>query len=331
MLYEKIGNKEVQCNLCAHRCKIKEGNYGICGVRQNKDGKLYTAAYGKAIAANSDPIEKKPLYHFLPGTAAFSMATMGCNFKCSFCQNWRISQVTEDKKSELPGKNLSPEEIVSMAQNRGCDSIAYTYTEPTIFFEYAYDTARLAKEKGIYNVFVTNGFMTKEAIDTIEPYLDAANIDLKSFDDDFYRKICKGRLQPVLDSIKYMKEVGIWIEITTLIVPDQNDSDEELNKIAQFIAGVNKDIPWHISRFHPDYEFTDSKPTPMKTMDKAKKIGKKHGIQQIYLGNIVTDSNTYCHNCGEMVVQRNVFGRSKVNLKNSKCPSCQTKISGVWQ
>lgn len=331
MLYEQAENNSVKCYLCEHHCKIQEGKYGICRVRQNKDGKLYTSAYGKSIAANVDPIEKKPLYHFLPGSKAFSIATMGCNFKCSFCQNWRISQVTDDKQTNLPGQKLSPKDIVRLARNKGSDSIAYTYTEPTIFFEYAYDIAELARKNDMKNIFVTNGYMTKSAIDTVTPYLDAANVDLKSFRNDFYIKMCKGRLQPVLDSIQYMKESGIWVEVTTLVVPDQNDSDEELNDIAEFIASVSKDIPWHVSRFHPDYEYTNATSTPIRTMEKAHKIGKKHGLKYIYLGNIATDNNTYCDNCNEIVIERNAFGVNKVKLENSKCPSCKAKISGIWK
>ena len=331
MLYDQIADKKVQCKLCAHRCKIKDNNYGICSVRQNRDGKLYTAAYGKVIAANADPIEKKPLYHILPGTSSFSIATMGCNFKCSFCQNWRISQVTDDKKSNLPGQDLSPEEIVRSARQQGCKSIAYTYTEPTIFFEYAYETAKLAEEEGLYNVFVTNGFMTPEALDKINPYLDGANVDLKSFRDEFYKKMCRGRLQPVLDAIQYMHELGIWVEITTLVVPDQNDSEEELNDIAEFIAGIDQNIPWHISRFHPDYEYTDSRATPMETMERAKKIGKSHGLRHLYLGNVVSDTNTYCYQCGRKLIERRAFSSNKINIQNGKCPDCGADIKGIWE
>jgi len=331
MLYKKIGNNKVECFLCGHRCKINEGKYGICNVRQNIKGDLYTLTYGKAIAANIDSIEKKPLYHFLPGSISYSIATMGCNFKCSFCQNWRISQFTSKGKTELPGQKLSPENIVKSAKEKNCESISYTYTEPTIFFEYAYDTAKLAKSEGLYNVFVTNGFMTNEAIKTLEPFLDAANIDLKSFRNEFYRKMCKARLEPVLESIKYMKKLGIWVEITTLVVPEQNDSDKELNNIAEFIAGVDKNIPWHISRFHPDYEYTNSYPTPMKTLEKARKIGKENGLNFVYLGNVSSESNTYCNNCGELLVERSLFGETRVKIKNNRCPSCKLKIPGIWK
>jgi len=240
MLYEKLEENKVHCHLCAHQCKIGLSNFGICGVRQNIDGKLNTLVYAEAIAAHIDPIEKKPLYHFIPGTGSYSIATIGCNFKCGFCQNWQISQVSK-KEGIIAGQRLLPQEIVEEAKLENCKSIAYTYTEPTVFFEYAYDTAKLASKEGIKNVFVTNGYMTKEALETINPYLDAANVDLKSFREEFYTKICKGHLQPVLDSIKLMKKLNIWLEVTTLVVSGQNDSREELNDIAQFVASVGKE------------------------------------------------------------------------------------------
>jgi len=286
MLYDKLENKRVHCYLCAHECKIAESKYGICGVRQNFDGTLYTLIYAQIIAANVDPIEKKPLYHFLPGSFAYSVATIGCNFQCGFCQNWQISQLSVKDGAITEGTEVQPEEVVAAAKKYGCKSIAYTYTEPTIFFEYAYDTAKLAKLSGLANIFVTNGFMTHQTIDTIKPYLDAANVDLKSFNDEYYKKYCKARLQPVLDSIKYMKEAGIWLEVTTLIIPGENDSDEELTQIAKFIAGVDKEMPWHISRFRPDYKFIDHNATPVKTLERARDIGRQQGLNHIYLGNV---------------------------------------------
>ena len=285
MLYEKLKNNTVHCYLCSHHCKIIESKYGFCRVRQNIGGALYTHVYAEAIANHIDPIEKKPLYHFFPGTSAYSIATIGCNFRCGFCQNWQISQVSVENNREK-GYRLDPEKIVEEAKAAGCKSIAYTYTEPTIFFEYAYDTAKLAKKEGICNVFVTNGYMTREAIDTIKPYLDAANIDLKFFDNKKYRQICKGALAPVLDSISHMKKSGIWIEVTTLVIPGLNDSKNELKKTAEFIAGIGVDIPWHISRFHPDYEYNEFKLTPIDTLKAAKVIGKSAGLNYVYLGNV---------------------------------------------
>lgn len=330
MLYEKLKDKNVQCDLCSHHCNILPDKFGFCGVRKNKNGKLFTYVYGDVIASHVDPIEKKPLYHFLPGSRAYSIATVGCNFKCSFCQNWEISQASK-RSGDIPGYELSPDEVVREAQKNRCRSISYTYTEPTIFFEYAFDTARLARDKGLYNTFVTNGYMTEKALETIKPYLDACNVDLKSFSEDFYRKTCQGHLEPVLDSIKVMKKMNIWLEITTLVVPGQNDSDKELNDIAGFIAGVGKEIPWHISRFHPDYKYLDSRPTPLETLKKAKEIGKKAGLRYIYLGNVLEGNNTNCHNCGNLLIERLAFDVDIKGMDGEKCSKCGTLIDGVWE
>lgn len=330
ILYEKVDNKSVHCYLCAHHCKIVNFKFGICGVRQNIDGKLYTLVYAQAIASDIDPIEKKPLYHFLPGSTSYSIATIGCNFKCGFCQNWQISQSSIKDGSILTGYKLTPDQIVKQAKKNNCSSISYTYTEPTIFFEYAYDTAKLAKQDGLHNIFVTNGFMTKRALDTIRPYLDAANVDLKSFRDDYYKKNCKAHLRPVLDSIKYMKELNMWVEVTTLIIPGENDSEEELNEIAKFIAQTGKDIPWHISRFRPDYQFTDRPPTSIDTLRKARKIGKRQGLRYIYLGNVLEGSDTYCYTCNNLLIKRSYFHGEQIKIEDNKCPSCGTEIDGVW-
>jgi pyruvate formate lyase activating enzyme len=331
MLWEKLDEGKVHCYLCAHHCEIAKDHFGFCGVRKNIDGELNTYAYGSVIAAHVDPIEKKPLYHFLPGTYAFSIATMGCNFHCPFCQNWTISQKSE-RDGGMEGQEMKPEEIVAEALRNDCRSISYTYTEPTIFFEYAYDTAKIAKEKGLYNNFVTNGYMTKEAIDEIRPYLDAANVDLKFFRDETYRKVCKGSLQPVLDSIRNMKKAGIWVEATTLVIPDQNDSDEELGDIAAFLAETGKEIPWHISRFHPDYKYTDSIPTPLETLEKAVEIGKKAGLKYIYLGNVFTKGETICPGCGTPLIERGGFSAViSGDLSDGKCGKCGAIIEGVWK
>ena len=330
MLYEKLDNKIVHCYLCAHQCRIAPSKFGFCGVRQNINGVLHTLVYGEAIASNIDPIEKKPLYHLCPGSSAYSIATIGCNFRCGFCQNWQISQVSKRDENIVAGTELMPEQIVRQAKKNDCLSISYTYTEPTIFFEYAYDTAKLAKESGLYNNFVTNGYMSKQALDTIRPYLDAANVDLKSFSEDYYKKNCQAHLKPVLDSITYMKELGIWVEVTTLVVPGENDSEDELNAIAKFIADLDKDIPWHISRFHPNYQFTDYQPTPIDTLRKASRIGKKHDLHYIYLGNVLEGSDTYCYQCNELLVKRSYFYAERFNIEKGKCPSCGAEISGIW-
>lgn len=291
------------------------------------DGILYTRVYGEVIASHVDPIEKKPLYHFLPGSTSYSIATIGCNFRCGFCQNWSISQVSK-REGDVSGYELSPEEIIREAKKNRCRSISYTYTEPTIFFEYAYDTARLAKKEGLYNNFVTNGYMTEEALETIRPYLDACNVDLKSFSEDFYRKMCQGHLQAVLDSIKAMKRLGIWVEITTLVVPGQNDSESELRKIAEFIAGVGNEIPWHISRFHPDYKYLESEPTSIDTLRKAKAIGEAAGLRYTYMGNVLEGNNTYCYNCKDLLIQREIYEIIKYNVKDGNCPKCGAGIDG---
>ena len=286
MLYEKLEDKKVHCKLCSHHCNIPESKFGFCGVRKNIDGTLYSLIYGEIIAAHIDPIEKKPLYHFLPGTKTYSIATPGCNLKCNFCQNWQISQYRLNQGFDYDGIEMPPEKIVDAAKLNNCSSISYTYTEPTIFFEYAYDNAKLAKKENIKNIFVTNGFMTKQTIETIAPYLDAANVDLKSFREAFYKNICGARLKPILESIKNMYEDDIWIEITTLVVTGQNDSEEEFSDIAKFIADLSIDIPWHISRFHPDYQFTDAVPTPIKTLKMAEQIGKNYNLKNIHIGNV---------------------------------------------
>ena len=287
-------------------------------------------AYGRLIAANIDPIEKKPLYHFLPGSISYSIATIGCNFKCGFCQNWQISQASIKEGESAPGREAMPEQIVEAAKKSNCQSISYTYTEPTIYFEYAYDTARLARQAGLSNVFVTNGYMTRQALETIKPYLDAANVDLKSFRDESYKNMCKARLQPVLDTIAAMKELGIWVEVTTLVIPGENDSDEELGQIAAFLAGIDGDIPWHISQFHPDYQFDDHGVTPMETLRKARDIGRRAGLRYVYLGNVREGTNTNCPRCRELIVERRYMGLNKLNLNNGRCPICGTTISGVW-
>ncbi len=330
MFWERLDGDRGQCHLCAHECRISESSFGVCGVRRNIKGVLHTLAYGRLIAANIDPIEKKPLYHFLPGSISYSIATIGCNFKCGFCQNWQISQASIGEGDDAPGREAMPEQIVEAAKKSNCQSISYTYTEPTIYFEYAYDTARLAKQAGLSNVFVTNGYMTRQALETIRPYLDAANVDLKSFSDGSYKSMCKARLQPVLDTIAAMKQLGIWLEVTTLVIPGENDSDEELGQIAAFLAGVDGDIPWHISQFHPDYQFDDHGVTPVETLRRARDIGRRAGLRYVYLGNVREGTNTNCPQCRELIVERRYMGLNKLHLNNGRCPICGTAISGVW-
>lgn len=331
ILYEKLEKGLVHCYLCAHQCRIADEAFGFCGVRQNIKGTLYTHAYGKVIAAHVDPVEKKPLYHFLPGSTSFSIATIGCNFHCGFCQNWEISQSSFREAADLSSREVSPQEIVESALKNKCKSISYTYTEPTIFFEFALDIAKIAKAKGLYNIFVTNGFMTEECLTTIKPYLDAANVDLKFFSDGSYRKICAGRLTPVLDSIRLMHKLGIWVEVTTLIVPGENDSEEELKGIAEFIAGVDKKIPWHVSAFHPDYKFIDHEATPEETLKMAEGQGLGAGLQYIYAGNVRgLSSDTYCPGCRKLLVRREAFSVSEYYIKQGKCAFCEARVPGVF-
>jgi pyruvate formate lyase activating enzyme len=329
MLYARLEKQIVRCSLCAHRCTIKPGRRGICGVRENQEGTLYTLVYADAIAVHVDPIEKKPLFNFLPGSRSFSIATVGCNFHCRFCQNADISQAPREGVS-LAGEELLPEQVVRAAKRYACDSIAYTYTEPTIFFEYAYDTAELAHEEGLKNIFVTNGYMTVEALEKIQPYLDAANVDLKSFDDGFYRRVCGARLQPVLETIEAMHQRGVWVEVTTLLIPGLNDSDQELEQIAQFLAGIDPDIPWHVSRFTPRYKMLDRTHTPGDTMDRAAEIGREAGLRYVYVGNVPGNmhENTYCPSCGAVAIGR-IGYHTTLNLEGNRCASCGHELAVV--
>ncbi len=328
-LYKRVKNNKVSCKLCNHFCLIGENSLGKCGVRKNTDGTLYSLVYRKLISENADPIEKKPLFHFLPGTLSLSIATVGCNFKCLFCQNYSISQVGSEE--EIHGQDISPERVVEDAKNNDCKSISYTYTEPTIFFEYAYDAAKIAAGNGLKNVFVTNGYMSKESLDMISPYLDAANVDLKSFSDDFYRKQVGGKLKPVLENIRYMKKLGIWIEITTLVIPGLNDSKEELNEIAEFIQDTGNDIPWHLSAYYPQYK-SKIPPTSAAKIEQAVEIGKEAGLKYVYGGNVYSNDleTTYCKNCGHPLIKRLSFSIAKNNVKNGKCPNCGKKVDGLF-
>jgi pyruvate formate lyase activating enzyme len=331
MLYEKLDNCSVRCNLCAHRCTIKHDSRGVCGVRENKNGILQTLVYGMLIAENIDPIEKKPFFHVYSASRSYSIATAGCNFSCDFCQNHEISQMPRLTRM-ITGVNITPEEIVVRAKKSGSKTIAYTYTEPTVYFELAYDTAKIACENGLKNVFVTNGFMTAETIEAIAPNLAAANVDLKSFRDEFYKKQCGASLNPVLESLKKMKELGIWVEITTLLIPTLNDSEEELKDIAKFIAGLGVETPWHISRFHPQFKMQNLPVTPLSSLHRAAQIGKNAGLKYVYSGNVPGDEgeNTYCSNCGKLLIERFGFKIVRMNLQENKCPKCGTQLDGIF-
>ncbi len=330
MLYKKLDGGAVRCFLCEHRCKIPPTGRGICGVRENREGVLYTLVYGRVIAENVDPIEKKPLFHVWPGSRSFSIATVGCNFSCTFCQNNDISQGPRET-GNIIGREVAPEEIIEKAVRTKSMTIAYTYTEPTVFFEYAYDICRIAHTRKIKNVFITNGFMTAEALEKISPYLDAANVDLKSFSDDFYKTWCGARLQPVLDSIRKMKELNIWVEITTLVIPTLNDTEEELRQIAEFILSLGAETPWHISRFHPQYKMANLPLTPVETIHRAAEIGKETGLKYVYSGNVPGDigEKTMCYNCGALLIDRYGFTINRITLRESLCPKCGTPLDGI--
>jgi len=332
LLYESLKDSKVKCNLCSHRCIIKDGNRGICRVRENRSGKLISLVYGRIIARNIDPIEKKPIFHLSPGSLSYSIATVGCNFKCRFCQNAEIAQMPSEQDGMIAGHACSPLEIVDDAVKNNCKTIAYTYTEPTVFFEFAYETATLAKKRKIKNVFVTNGYMTPEMLQMASPFLDAANVDLKSYSNDFYKTYCEAKLEPVKETLRLMKSLGIHLEITTLLIPGLNDEVTELEGMAAFIANeLGVDTPWHISRFHPTYKMTNRPRTPVETIQKAREIGLKTGLRYVYTGNVPGDAgeNTYCHNCGKILVERHGFHIGKNMIKKSRCSFCSAVIDGV--
>ncbi len=330
-LYEKLDGGRVRCHLCAHRCKIADGETGICGVRQNRQGVLYSLVYARPISQAVDPIEKKPLFHFYPGTTSYSVATVGCNFRCRFCQNADISQMPRDQ-GRIVGRHVPPEDIVEDALATGCRSISYTYTEPTVFFEYTRDIAVLARQAGLANNYVTNGYMTAEMLETFFPYLDAANVDLKAFRDEFYRQQCGARLQPVLDSLRLMKQQGIWVEVTTLVIPGLNDDPGELRDLAGFIAQeLGVETPWHVSRFHPMYKMLDRGSTPVQTLERAWAIGKEAGLRYVYVGNVLgaPEEHTYCWNCGKRIIARFGFSVRERHVRDGKCEYCGAAIDGV--
>ena len=331
LLYEKLTDSRVQCALCAHRCKINSGRRGLCGVRENKDGILYSLVFGTLIAEHVDPIEKKPFFHVYPASRSYSIATVGCNFSCGFCQNHEISQMPRSTLM-ITGEDTAPAAIVERSKISECKTIAYTYTEPTVYWETALETARIACGEGLKNVFVTNGFMTAEAIEMMAPYLDAANVDLKSFRDEFYKKQCGAGLNPVLDSLKEMKNRGIWLEITTLLIPGLNDSFEELKDIAAFISSLGSETPWHISRFHPQFKMKNISPTPVSSLHRACDIGKEAGLKYVYCGNVPGDEgeNTTCSNCKKLLIKRHGFRVIDNFLSENSCPYCGNRLEGIF-
>ncbi|MBN2003134.1 MAG: AmmeMemoRadiSam system radical SAM enzyme [Anaerolineae bacterium] len=325
----------VQCRVCEHYCTLSSGQWGKCGIRTCRDGKIYLVLYGQSVAAHVDPIEKKPMFHFLPGSTALSIGTYGCNMSCKWCQNWQISQVREMNWEHGPlGEDLPPEQLVEIACARKVASIAYTYNEPTVFFEYTYDTAKLAREHGIKNVYVSNGFMSPDTLEKIGPYLDGINVDLKGFTDALYRDYCGARLEPVKRNIATIaRETSIWIEVTTLVIPGLNDSEEELRTMAEWLASVDPEMPWHLSAFHPDHLMHDRSHTPVATLMRAYQIGKAAGLKYVYLGNVLNPEHesTLCPSCGATLVQRYGFNARPHWREPGVCHRCGDAIAGVWQ
>jgi len=328
MLYEQLPENKVLCNLCGRRCTIPEGAIGFCLVRKNEEGKLYSLVYAKACSACVDPITKKPLSHFHPGSLVMSIATVGCNFRCRFCDNWAISQ-----EKEIKGYDFPPEQVVKATKDNGCQGISYTYTEPTIFFEYAYDTAALAHEQGFFNTFVTNGYMTPEAVRTIAPFLDAATVDFKGgVDPEFYKKFSAvPSVEPIYESLREMRKKDIHVEITNLVVPKMGDSMERIRELATWIRdNLGKDVPFHLLRFHPDYRLTELPSTPVKTLEQACDVSREAGLHYVYIGNVPGHryENTYCPNCHELLIKRFSFEIVQWSLtKDMRCPACGQSIA----
>lgn len=329
-LWSSIDGGKVKCNLCHRRCTIPPGNYGACGVRYNCNGRLYTLVYGLLTAANPDPIEKKPLMHFNPGSHVFSISTVGCNFFCKFCQNWVLSQTRRDKSF---GELYTPEEVVEQAIMSGCQGISYTYNEPTIFFEFMYDTAKIAKKRGLFNTMVTNGYMTEEAVNELAPYIDAATVDFKGGGNrEFYRKfIGVSDPEKIFDTIIVMKEKGWWIEITNLVVPKYGDKEDDIRRLAKWIIeNLGDETPFHLLRFHPEYLLQDVPPTPRETLEKLAKIAEEEGLKHVYIGNLWghPKEHTYCPNCGALVIKRYGFYIEEWNLtEDNRCPKCGYKLN----
>ena len=331
MLYDRIGDGRVHCRLCSHCCMIAEGERGICQVRKNTSGILESLVYGRLVARDVDPIEKKPLFHFYPGTRAYSIATVGCNFTCLHCQNHYISQYPRAHDGHIVGDRVPTSEIVASAVETGCHSIAYTYTEPTIALEYVLEVMQAAREAGLTNVWVTNGYFTADAATVIVPFLDAANVDLKGISDHMYHDIVGGNVRPVLNSIERLVQAGVWVEITTLIIPDVNDSEDELRWTAEAIYGISPTIPWHISRFFPAYRMLDRPPTPIRTLERAQAVGRDVGLQFVYIGNVPGEGeSTRCPSCETMVIERSGFLAKTNRLDEGICPECKTAIPGRW-
>lgn len=328
--YSKKDNQQVQCYLCAHYCLIGHNERGKCGVRENRRGLLWSLVYGRPVAQHIDAVEKKPLYHFQPGSLCYSIGTVGCNFHCLFCQNADIAHGPK-KYKKIEGFEISPEEIVSEAVRTECASIAYTYTEPTIFLEFALDVAKEARGAGLKNIFITNGYTSPQALSVAAEWMDAANVDLKSFRDRFYVDQCDAHLKPVLSSISSLVEKGVWVEVTTLLIPGLNDGTGELKEMADYLVQLKPDIPWHISAFHPTYKMLDRPSTSMQSLFKARDIAMNAGLHHVYIGNVPGGiaKNTYCHRCGELLIERTGQYTRQAGISNAMCLKCRAFLDGV--
>ena len=327
----RLPDGSVRCNACAHRCLVRPGRLGICGARENRDGALVSLVYGEAVAATLESIEKKPFYHAWPGSSAFSISTAGCTFHCRFCQNWEIAQAHREGIQPRTLR-LAPTDIVARARATGARAIAYTYVEPTVFIEYALDTARLARAAGLGNVLVTNGYQTPEALELLAPFVDAANVDLKSFSDRFYRRVCGARLQPVLEALVLMRRLGIWVEVTTLVVPGANDDPSELAGLAEWIVTeLGPETPWHVSRFFPAYRMADVPATPIAMLADTAAIGRRAGLKHVYAGNApeLGGSDTYCGSCDRLLIRRRGYRLVENALVDGSCPACGTRLAGI--
>ena len=331
MYYKKLPDIRVECELCPRACQVADLERGYCGVRENRNGKYYTLVHSRVCSRYADPIEKKPLFHYLPGTKAYSIATAGCNIECKFCQNWQISQFRPEQIEDTI--KLTPEEVVRFAKERSCDTIAYTYSEPVVFYEYMYDTARVGKREGVGSVMISNGYIKKEPLVELCKELSAVKIDFKAFTEKFYKETCSGELKPVLETLVTLKEIGIWFEIVMLVIPTLNDSDKELNDMCSWIyENLGPDVPVHFSRFHSTYKIKNLPPTPTKTLEKARNIAIESGLNFAYTGNVPghPGESTYCPDCKEVLIKRVGYTILQYSLNGNKCDNCKHPIPGVW-
>ena len=329
--YKKLDDQRIECEICPKRCKIADLERGYCGNKENRGGSYYTLVYSRPCAVHVDPIEKKPLFHYMPGSLTFSLATAGCNFECRFCQNWNIAQF---RPEQVKNYHMSPKRIVEIAKREGCNTIAYTYSEPVVFYEYMYDIAKLAKKEGIGSVMISNGFINKKPLVNLCEYLNAVKIDLKSFTERFYKETCSGELKPVLDTLQTLREIGMWHEIVVLIIPTLNDGNEEIREMSSWIKRrLGPDVPVHFARFHPTYKIKNLPPTPVRTLEGAVQIGKDAGLKYVYIGNVPGHKaeSTYCHKCEKVIIRRIGFNILKTDVKSGKCQFCDTPIPGVWE